>query len=98
MTLALSGNYVGKQRENGRKIQVSYDSMRSSLFSYQKSVKVARAKYFAHIISRNSHSLKLLFDTINTVLNPVATACPVQATFTCDEFQNFFTGTTFNNI
>lgn len=94
MTPALLGNYVEKQRENGKKdrFQVSSDMMKSCLVNYRKSVKAARTKYFADIISRNSHSPKIVFDTINTALNPAAaaTVCYVPNRVTCNEFLNFF--------
>lgn len=70
--------------------------MRGRLIGYQQAVKAARATYFANIISRNSHSPKALFKLINTILNPVANACPVPSRISYEDFLQFFANKTEN--
>ncbi len=48
------------------------------------------AKYFATIISRNSHIPKALFHTICSVLDTAVAACPAPTTAICEDFLNFF--------
>lgn len=70
------------------RLQVSYEIPRNCLRAYQQAVKAARASYFADIISRHSHSPKVLFETINSVLNPTPTA---STSVTPDVFLSYFT-------
>lgn len=80
-----------------RQLQVSFDIFQGCLANYQQSVKAAIAKYFAIIISRNSHSPKTLFHTINSVLNLVVATCPAPTTAICEDFFNFMS-TKINHI
>lgn len=74
------------------KFQVSYEIFPDCLQLYQSSVKTAKAQYFAELINKNAHRPKILFNTINSILNPAAAALASLAptTETCEMFLNFF--------
>lgn len=73
-----------REKMEKKRLQVSYDMMRICYVNYQQSVKAARAKYFVDIIYRYLQSLKVLFDIINTVLNPATTACHAPTGHLCN--------------
>jgi hypothetical protein len=52
------------------RLQVSYDILKDSLQTYQGAVKTAKAQYFSDIIERNYHRPRVLFSTINSIVNP----------------------------
>ncbi len=56
------------------KFQVSYEILRDCMHTYQQFVKFAKAHYFLALISQNHHCPRVLFRTINTVLNTVGSA------------------------
>ncbi len=64
--------------------------LQESLNKYQYAVKAARTKYFSDLISRTAHCPKVLFSTINTVLNPVIVSPIDSISHTCEDFLNFF--------
>lgn len=68
------------------RLQVSYGIFRSRFLDYQKAVKEAGEKYFVDIISKNSHSPRVLFNRVNFVLNPAAIACHLTTSISCDDF------------
>lgn len=43
------------------KLQVSFEMLRDSLSQYQKSLKVAKSRYFTEIINKNCHRPKIIF-------------------------------------
>lgn len=51
------------------RLQVSSDILKDSLFKYQKTVKMEKSRYFSNVIAKNSHKPRVLFNTINSVLN-----------------------------
>jgi len=69
---------------------VSYDILRESLHVFQKAVKSAKSKYLAEIVSKNQHRPRILFSTIDSVLNPVADAFPTLSDTLCENFSSFF--------
>lgn len=71
-------------------LQVSYQILKDRLVAYQKSVHEAKSNYFSHIIAKNANRPKVLFKTINSVLNPVAFSVPVVNPETCTQFSEFF--------
>ncbi len=60
------------------------------LNKYQYAVIAARTKYLYDLISRTAHCPKVLFSTINTVLNPVIVSPIDSISHTCEDFLNFF--------
>ena len=73
------------------KLQVSYNIFRDSLKAYQNTVKAAKADFYAKLINKNAHRPKVLFNTINSIINPPSTISSLPATTeTCEMFLNFF--------
>ncbi len=68
------------------KLQVSYEILRDCLRTYQKFVKTARSTYFSNLINSNAGRPKVLFSTINKVLNPIATTFPEVSPAVCNDF------------
>lgn len=54
------------------------------MVTYQQFIKSAKAQYFSDLISKNHHSPKALFRTINTVLNPVFPTVVENAGMVCE--------------
>ncbi len=61
--------YERKWRKD--RLQVSYELLRVSLSAFQKAIKSDKSKYLSEIITKNDHCHKILFSTIDSVLNPV---------------------------
>lgn len=82
----------GRLRGSGKKINfnVSFEILRDCILNYQHTVKTAREKYLSDLISKNAHSPKVLFNTINTVFHPVVTSFSDPTPVTCDNFLQFF--------
>ncbi len=70
--------------------KVSYQILRDCLRTYQAFVKTARSTYFSNLINSNVGRPKVLFSTINTVLNPIATTFPEVSPAVCNDFLEFF--------
>ncbi len=68
------------------KLQVSYQILRDCLRTYQAFVKTARSTYFSNLINSNVGRPKVLFSTINKVLNPIATTFPEVSPAVCNDF------------
>ncbi|XP_057183891.1 uncharacterized protein LOC130550429 [Triplophysa rosa] len=71
-------------------LQVSYKILKDSLTTYQKSVSTAKSQYFSNLIAMNANRPKVIFKTINSVLNPATCSAPVGNLETCPEFLGFF--------
>ncbi len=72
------------------KLQVSYEIFKNRLSNYQKTVKMARVKYFSGLIEKNRGNPRFFFSTLNAVINP-----PVSESFdvslqTCENFRIYF--------
>lgn len=78
------------------KLLVSYNMLCESLSTYHNAVNSAKRKYFADLISRYHSNSNILFNTINSVLNPITT-CPVLYTITCEDLLNFFVQKIYDN-
>lgn len=72
------------------RLQISYELLKDTLRTYQHAVKAARTKYFSDLINRTAHCPKVLFSTINTVLNPSIAPLLDSTLYTCEDFLNFF--------
>ena len=69
------------------KLHVSLEMLRDCLTDYQRAVREAKSQYLSNITSSSSHCPKVLFDTINTVINPCTYPCTIA---TCENFLKFF--------
>ncbi len=67
-------------------LQVSYEIVKDCMINYQREVKVAKAQYFSDLINRHSHNPKVLFSTINSVLNPLTRTYPDPTKEVSDNF------------
>jgi len=65
---------------------VSYDILRDSLQTYQGAAKTAKAQYFSDIIEKNYQRPRVLFSTINSIVNPPVIV-PVMSTDMCEHFK-----------
>ncbi len=88
----LSDKHVEKQNVDGRETNYTFPlkCYRNVLNKYQYAVKAARTKYLSDLICRTAHCPKVLFSTINTVLNPVIVSPIDSISHTCEDFLNFF--------
>ncbi len=68
---------------------MSYKILQDALVTYQNAVKTAKMNYFAGLISRYNGNSKVLFNTINSVLNSSSTCSALPATV-CDDLLNCF--------
>lgn len=69
---------------------MSLEMLRNCLADYQRAVREAKSKYLSDTISRNSHCPRVLFNTINSVVNPYISAVTDVSTTTCENFLRFF--------
>ena len=58
------------------RLQVSYHILWESLYVFQKAVKSAKSKFLSEIVSKNHHRPRILFSTIDSVLNPMVDVFP----------------------
>lgn len=72
------------------KLHVSLEMLRNCLADYQRAVREAKSKYLSDIISRSSHCPRVLFNTINSVINPYTSAVTDVSTATCENVLCFF--------
>ncbi len=87
MKLGLLDINVEKRNVSGRGINYNYhDCFKECMIHYQKIVKIAKANYFSHLIAKNGHSPKILFNTINSVLNPMSNLYPDPSPMACENF------------
>ncbi len=69
---------------------MSFEMLRDSLHSYQKAVKAVKAKYLSAIIENNCHRPRVLFNTINSVINPSNSIGPEISMEACENCMSFF--------
>lgn len=84
-------NMLGKWKGEGKKLE-NYDIFRESLLAFQKSSKDAKHKLYSDVISRNANKPKILFATINSVINPAQSLYPDPYNLSCENFLRFFNG------
>ena len=53
------------------KLQISFEMLRDFLFKYQNELRVAKSDNFTTLIDKNHKNPRIMFNVINTVLNPV---------------------------
>ena len=68
----------------------SLEIFRNSLSNFQAAAKNARAKHFSDIISKHSNRPRILFNTINSIVNPQVSPEVEASTNSCEEFLKFF--------
>lgn len=68
------------------RLQISNDIYLHLLTKYQQSVKQARAKQFSRII-QNNHSLRILFSTTKSVMNPPSRPSLETSPISCIDFK-----------
>lgn len=73
------------------KLHVSLGWLRDSLATYQRALREAKSKYLSFIITNSSHHPRVLFSTIDSVVNPRPTVLSDASIATCEEFASFFT-------
>ncbi len=71
-------------------LTVSFEIFRESLVNFQKAAKIAKAKYYSDIINKHSHTPKILFSTINSIINPRISYGVEQSTVICERFLRLF--------
>ncbi len=69
---------------------MSYDILRVSLSVFQKAVKSAKYLFFSEIVSKNHYRPRVLFSTIDAVLNPAVDVFPDVSDLLCENFLLFF--------
>lgn len=72
------------------RLQVSYDILKESLSIFQKAVKSAKFKFLSEIISENHHRPRVLFSTIDAVINLAVDVFPDVSDLLCENFVAFF--------
>lgn len=72
------------------KLQVSFDILRETWNRCQNTVKAEKTKYLFDVILNTSHKTKVLFSTINAVLNPSQPTASDVSPHTCKIFLQFF--------
>ncbi len=71
-------------------LTVSFEIFKNSLVNFQKAARKARAKFFSDIISKYSHTPKILFSTINAIMNPRTSNEAEPSADICERFLRFF--------
>lgn len=60
------------------------------MFNFQKAAKSARSKYFSDLINTHSHRPRILFSTINSIINPGCQFHVEPSTERCECFLQIF--------
>lgn len=79
-----------EQRLKKDKLQESFQILKFCWHRYQNTVKEAKREYFANIVSFDSHNPRVLFRTIDTVLNTPLNVCLEVSPDICNNFLSFF--------
>ena len=72
------------------KLHVSPEILRACLSDYQTAVKAAKTEHISLFISKNSHKPQVLFNVLNSIINPCDVSSIVPSTTLCDKFLTFF--------
>ena len=82
---------TAEQKCRKSKLQVHYDILREQLGIYNKAIRNARRAHFSNLITNNQNNLRVLFSTIDGLINPThANLCELSSTSKCDEFAAYF--------
>uniref|UniRef100_A0A669CTZ7 Reverse transcriptase domain-containing protein n=1 Tax=Oreochromis niloticus TaxID=8128 RepID=A0A669CTZ7_ORENI len=72
------------------RLYVSLEALKTSWKAYQRAVKTAKNSYFSQLIAANSHNPRVLYNTINSVLNAEDHVLLQSSEVMCNRFLNFF--------
>ena len=72
------------------KLYVFYGIMRDCLLEYQNAVKAAKAGYLSNLVSNNIDRPKVLFNVLDSLVNPCTTDPIVPSPALCNDFLEFF--------
>ena len=72
------------------KLQVSRQILKDCWCLYQSTVKEARRKHLSEITESNSHNPRVLFKTIESVLDSPQPVCTEESPEMCNSFLHFF--------
>ena len=71
-------------------LTVSFQIFKNSLATFQTAAKAARVIHFSNIISEHVHRPKILFSTLNSIINPQAPSQVEPSTDICTTFMKCF--------
>uniref|UniRef100_A0A3B3DJ46 Reverse transcriptase domain-containing protein n=1 Tax=Oryzias melastigma TaxID=30732 RepID=A0A3B3DJ46_ORYME len=74
------------------RLQISFQMLKDSWHQYQTTVKESKKEYLSNIIMANSHNPRVLFRTIDSVLNVPQSVGHEASAKLCNDFLNFFIG------
>ena len=77
-------------RWKSSKLQVHYLLLKDLLTAYNGKIKETRDQYFAQLISTNQHNPRILFNTINQLVNSPPPIADVSSSADCDKILSFF--------
>ncbi len=69
---------------------MSFQILKECWCRFQTTVKDAKRKYLSHIILSNCHKPRVLFKTIDSVINAPQTVCLESSPAVCEKFLHFF--------
>lgn len=72
------------------RLLISLQALRRSLTAYQQAVKTAKSQYMSNIVSCNSHKPHVLFNVLNSIINPRVNGSTASSTTLCESFLKFF--------
>lgn len=72
------------------KLRVSYQILKDCWRCYQSNVEEARREHLSNLIESNCHNPRVLFKTIESVLNPPQQVCTEASPETCNSLLHFF--------
>jgi hypothetical protein len=80
---------VAERKWRKTKTTIHHGIYKDALTTYNKTIRLARKGYFSHIITENAGNSRVLFSTIDRLLNTVP-APPLSSAAKCEEFAQFF--------
>ncbi len=69
---------------------MSYEFFKECLVGFQNAAKSSRSKYFSDLITTHSHRPRILFSTINSLINPGCQFHAEPSTELCENVLKFF--------
>lgn len=80
-----------ERRWRNTKLQVHYDILREHLAKYNKAIREARRAHFSELINKNLNNPRILFSTIDSLINPAPLSpCDFFSNTKCNEFSAYF--------
>ena len=80
---------VAERKWRKTKTTIHHDIYKDALRTYNKTIRLARKDYFSNIITENAGNSRVLFSTIDRLLNTVP-APPLSSAAKCEELALFF--------